>query len=68
MNDKQEVLGILIMHCRVLARSPDPRRRIAASEVEIELTQSLERAARIGEVVPMAASFSRRDEDPGEAD
>lgn len=43
MKSKIEVLEILRQHCRVLARADDPWKRIAASEVEIELRERIEK-------------------------
>jgi hypothetical protein len=59
-----DALETLIAHCQVMAKARDPQRRIAASRLEIEL--STRRSALLG-VVPMAANFSRRDEDPTES-
>jgi hypothetical protein len=69
-DEKVAVLEVLIGHCRVLAKSKDPYRRIAASEVEIQLADQLGRL-RAGQItlfpsLPMAAGFAGRAEDPVE--
>jgi hypothetical protein len=70
MNDERiEMLEILIGHCRVLARAAkEPKKRIAASQLEIELGLLLDQArGELAEnLVPMAANFARRDADPAE--
>jgi hypothetical protein len=41
MTARAEILEVLVAHCRLLAKTRDPRRRIAASEMEIELSDRL---------------------------
>ena len=65
MTARAEILEVLIVHCRLLAKTRDPRRRIAASEMEIELSDRLA-ALRLAPVAktPGAASLAQRDKDP----
>ena len=65
MTARAEILEVLIEHCRLLAKTRDPRRRIAASEMEIELSARLA-ALRRAPVAksPEAAGLDQHDEDP----
>ena len=65
MTARAEILEVLVDHCRLLAKTRDPRRRIAASEMEIELSDrlaALRRAPVVG--FSEAAIPAPRDEDP----
>ena len=65
MTARAEILEVLIEHCRLLAKTRDPHRRIAASEMEIELSVRLA-ALRLAPVAksPGAVSLAQRDIDP----
>jgi hypothetical protein len=65
MTERAEILEILIEHCRLLAKTRNPLKRIAASEMEIELSDRLA-ALRPAPAVesPEAASLAPRDGDP----
>ena len=65
MTARAEILEVLVDQCRLLAKSHDPGRRIAASEMEIELSDRLA-ALRRAPVVefPEAAGLAQRAGDP----
>ena len=65
MTARAEILEVLVDQCRLLAKSHDPGRRIAASEMEIELSDrlaALRRAPVVG--FSEAAIPAPRHEDP----
>jgi hypothetical protein len=65
MTARAEILDVLVAHCRLLAKTRDPRRRIAASEMEIELSDRLAALRRAPLVeFPEAESLAQRAEDP----
>jgi hypothetical protein len=65
MTARAEILEVLVDHCRLLAKSRDPSRRVAASEMEIELSDRLAALRRAPAVeFPEAGSLAQRPGDP----
>ena len=63
LSPRQKALDYLLAHCRQGQRTKNLFDKRAFVDLEIELT-SMREATTGGAVVPMAASFARRDEDP----
>lgn len=62
---RAKALSRLVAYCKYAQRTRDLQEKLEFVQLEIELTQRLDLVQDGCEVLPMAASFARRREDPG---